>query len=182
MEISVPDNPPPLQDLGGRSSGTIRNIETLDVGEGSMEIAVKVKDDAMVPDLDTENKPDTTTVLPSSGGSGKHEEKESCQFNKRGVCREHKVVGVKSTSKKRVWVKKKFGWGWSTITSVKYSCLVDDRSDYSATDSRDEEVSCFSRVNKRVPIDTCVEESSRSLVGPQISEAEVVEVLLGPND
>ena len=110
------------------------------------------------------------------------EEGERCSFNKRGVCKKHKVLGDKTSSKKRIWTKKKFGWGWATVTSVSYTCQVEDRSDYSATSIRDREVSCLPGVDKWVSNNPKDLESSRSLVGPQISAASEVEDWTGPND
>ena len=107
---------------------------------------------------------------------------ESCTFNRRGVCRKHKVLGNKTSSKKKIWTKKKFGWGWATVTSVSYTCLVEDRSDYSTTNIGDREVSSLPGVDKWVSNNPKDLESSRSLVGPQISAALEVEEWTGPND
>ena len=136
--------------------------------------------DEIVPDLNRKEEQDTTTTLPSSSETVNKRE-ESCKFNRRGVCRRHKVLGVKTTSKKRIWTKKKFGWGWATVTSVSYTCMVDDKSDYGAASIGEREVSCLPGVDKWVSIDTCAIECSGSLVGPQISDAVEVEEL-GPND
>ena len=46
-----------------------------------------------------------------------------CTFNRRGVCRLHKVVGEKTTQKERKWTKKKYGYGWTTISSIIYTCV-----------------------------------------------------------
>ena len=175
-----------LQDPGG--GGRTRTASELEMQEMKGEDVRKVlemKEDTVDQDFDqdlvTGNKTKPTTAMPSSGGS-ENKDGESCKFNKRGVCKKHKVLGIKTTSKKKVWSKKKFGWGWATVTSINYSCMVDDRSRSSATNDRDGEVSCFSRVDQRGSIDTCIIESSRSLVGEQISEAAGLEVTLGPND
>ena len=105
-----------------------------------------------------------------------------CQFNKRGVCKEHRVLGIRTKTKRRAWVQKKYGFGWSTITSVNYTCPVYDGSEYSDTINRDREVPCISRVNNGGSSESCDTEHSRNLVGPQISAAEDLEDRMGPND
>ena len=44
---------------------------------------------------------------------------------RRGICHEHKLKEDKSTTKCKVWRKKKFGNGYFTITKVTYSCSVE---------------------------------------------------------
>ena len=44
----------------------------------------------IVPDMTSKEEQDSTTTLPSSGGTT-NQEGESCTFNKRGVCKGHKV-------------------------------------------------------------------------------------------
>ena len=105
-----------------------------------------------------------------------------CQFNKQGVCKEHRVLGIRTKTKRRAWVQKKYGFGWSTITSVNYTCPVYDGSEYSDTINRDREVPCISRVNNGGSSESCDSEHSRNLVGPQISAAEDLEDRMGPND
>ena len=46
----------------------------------------------------------------------------SCEFTKRGVCSLHKLKGDKITQKRKVWRKKKYGYGYVTISQVTYSC------------------------------------------------------------
>ena len=179
-EITDPGMTSPLQVSPVRDvPGTARSLDVHKVEESDMVKDVMMKNiEEIVPDMNSEEEQNTTTTLPSSGGT-MNQERESCTFNRRGVCKKHKVLGDKTTSKKRIWTKKKFGWGWATVTSVSYTCLVEDRSDYGATSIGDREVSCFPGVDKWVSNDL---ESSRSLVGPQISAATEVEDWKGPND
>ena len=46
-----------------------------------------------------------------------------CSFY-RGVCRLHKIMGTKNTVTKKSWVKKKYGYGYSTTKKVIWSCNV----------------------------------------------------------
>ena len=46
----------------------------------------------------------------------------TCEFNRRGVCNVHKIKGEKMTQKRKVWRKKKYGYGYVTISQVTYSC------------------------------------------------------------
>ena len=173
--VTFPLQVSPVEDV----PGTARSLDDHEVGAEGMEKDVMMRDnDEIVPDLNRKEEHNSTTALPSSGGT-MNRTRESCTFNKRGVCKSHKVLGVKTSSKKRIWTKKKFGWGWATVTSVSYTCLVEDESDYGATIIGDREVSCFPGVDNRVSNDL---ESSRSLVGPLISAATEVEDWKGPND
>ena len=45
-----------------------------------------------------------------------------CSYNKKGKCGLHNQIGKKTVTKRRVWVKKKFGFGWVTKQVVEYSC------------------------------------------------------------
>ena len=183
-DITDPGLQSPLQVSPVRGvPGTVSGLEEHEVEAGGLEKDMMEGNyDEIVPDLNRKEEQDTTTTLPSSSETVNKRE-ESCKFNRRGVCRRHKVLGVKTTSKKRIWTKKKFGWGWATVTSVSYTCMVDDKSDYGAASIGEREVSCLPGVDKWVSIDTCAIECSGSLVGPQISDAaEVEEELMGPND
>ena len=181
-----------------------------DWGMGSKDIREQLKEDNMAPQQEQEGAPYTpyhtlqpaphntpTPPLEGAGVLGEQQgtvttveiegtnllqEGESCTFNRRGVCKKHKVLGNKTSSKKKAWTKKKFGWGWATVTSVSYTCLVEDRSDYSTTNIGDREVSSLPGVDKWVSINPKDLENSRSLVGPQISAALEVEEWTGPND
>ena len=173
--ITYPLQVSPVKDV----PGTARSQDDHENGAGGMENEVMMENmDEIVPDRNSKEEQNSTTTLPSSGET-MNQNRESCTFNRRGVCKRHKVLGVKTSSKKRIWTKKKFGWGWATVTSVSYTCLVEDESDYCATSVGDREVSCFPEVDKRVSNDL---EYSRSLVGPQISAATEVEDWKGPND
>ena len=46
----------------------------------------------------------------------------NCSYNKKGKCGLHNQIGKKTVTKRRVWVKKKFGFGWVTKQVVEYSC------------------------------------------------------------
>ena len=48
-----------------------------------------------------------------------------CTFDRRGVCRIHNIKGNKTTQKTKKWGKKKFGFGWTTVTSINYTCTLD---------------------------------------------------------
>ena len=69
----------------------------------------------------------------SMGKTGKPAPVESCKgvmhctFDKKGVCRIHKIKGNKSTLKTKKWSKKKFGFGWTTVTSINYTCSLHER-------------------------------------------------------
>ena len=45
-----------------------------------------------------------------------------CEYNRRGVCRLHKTLGIKTVRKSQVWVKKKFGYGYVTKQKTVYHC------------------------------------------------------------
>ena len=51
---------------------------------------------------------------------------QHCTFDRRGVCKVHKIKGNKSTQKTKKWSKKKFGFGWTTVTSINYTCTLDE--------------------------------------------------------
>ena len=44
-----------------------------------------------------------------------------CTFY-RGVCRIHGIKGTKNTISRKVWTKKKFGYGYSTVKKVEWKC------------------------------------------------------------
>ena len=46
----------------------------------------------------------------------------SCEFNRRGFCKVHKIKGEKKTQKRKAWRKKKYGYGYVTVSEVTYSC------------------------------------------------------------
>ena len=48
----------------------------------------------------------------------------SCEFNRRGFCKVHKIKGEKKTQKRKAWRKKKYGYGYVTVSEVTYSCKM----------------------------------------------------------
>ena len=51
-----------------------------------------------------------------------------CSYDKKGKCRSHAQLGRKTVSKRKVWMKKKYGYGWVTKQVVEYHCNQDDVS------------------------------------------------------
>ena len=84
-------------------------MKTQDIGAENLKTAVEEKKEVMVPDSGRGNQEDIEPLLSSSG----EERKESCQFNKRGACKEHIVLGIRTKLRRRAWAQKKYGFGWS---------------------------------------------------------------------
>ena len=53
-------------------------------------------------------------------------ERVPCDFSKQGVCRIHKTKGNKMSRKTKVWRKKRYGYGWVTITQSSHTCRMSD--------------------------------------------------------
>ena len=69
----------------------------------------------------------TPSVEQSTGESQESEPKSEshCSFDKKGKCRLHAQQGRKIVSKRKVWTKKKYGFGWVTKQVVMYQCNQD---------------------------------------------------------
>ena len=52
-----------------------------------------------------------------------------CEFTKKGMCIEHNIKGDALKTKRKVWRKKKHGYGWVTTTSVTYRCSMEGTCD-----------------------------------------------------
>ena len=63
----------------------------------------------------------TASVRNNMNDPGSIDGTEDCVF-KRGVCSQHKTKGDKMRSKTKVWKKRKFDYGWVTVTKVSYRC------------------------------------------------------------
>ena len=60
-----------------------------------------------------------------------------CEFKRGGRCKIHDCVGVKNTTSKQVWSKKRDGgYGWATRKQTTYKCQYEGvaRSDRSCPD------------------------------------------------
>ena len=87
---------------------------------------------------------------------------QHCTFDRRGVCRIHKIKGEKTTQKTKKWSKKKFGFGWTTVTAINYTCTLDKGVDIRPKSGFDEVLRQPSNGNKEYSESL---EYSRSLGG-----------------
>ena len=82
--------------------GTARSLDVHKFEASGMVKDVMMKNtEEIVPDMNSKEGQVSTTALPSSGGTT-DQEGESCTFNRRGVCKKHKVLGNKTSSKKKI--------------------------------------------------------------------------------
>ena len=90
-----------------------------------------------------DNNWDNNLPLLEPGGQQIDETVEPpCTFDRRGVCKNHRIRGVKNQQKSRKWAKKKFGYGWITVTTTTYTC-VQDQCDKEPPESSLNEALCI---------------------------------------
>ena len=54
-----------------------------------------------------------------------NENSQECEFTRKGMCKIHNIKGNRMEAKTKKWKKKKFGYGWVTTTTIRYSCSLD---------------------------------------------------------
>ena len=70
-----------------------------------------------------ENKVDMTTKMRNMSSMRQDGDGNMCVF-KRGICQEHKIKGTKMTTKRQVWKKRKYDYGYVTVSKTTYSCVM----------------------------------------------------------
>ena len=82
----------------------------------------------------------SSAVIPDVGRS-MSDSMPVCEYS-RGVCRIHKIRGIRNIIKTKSWKKKKYGFGWVTTTRIEYSCVVPELD--TAPDNTSSAVNCHS--------------------------------------
>ena len=70
-----------------------------------------------------ENKVDMTTKMRNMKSMRQEGDGNMCVF-KRGICQEHKIKRTKITTKRQVWKKRKYDYGYVTVSKTTYSCVM----------------------------------------------------------